>query len=357
MTGQTTSGKGPEGSSLALIRTLGRAVKDRQLRALMSVSRYFLAPVYRSAFLTGATSSGLLRELAERPADLETLARRLDIQDDERRLRVWLDIGVKLGDLTLRGGRYGIGSRYARLLADSENDSVVGALEELTRFHFTVLRDAPEMLRTKRRFSLGDQDGPIIARASMVVRSLVAEAIERTLDPRAQLRLLEIGCGSGIHVRHAATYNPHLSAVAVDFQPDVAKLAAANLEQWGLSDRIEVRQGDAFEIDLDETFDFVTMHQNIYYFPVDKRVETLRKVRDLVAPGGRFLLTSACQGGSSSLAVLNMWLEYADFCGPLPEEHETVEQMKKAGFTEVRAFKIVPGEQFLGFVATNPPAA
>ena len=354
MTGQTSSGKGPERSSLAQMRTLARAVKDRQLRLLISVSRVFLSPVYRSAFLTGATSSGLLRELAERPADLATLAARLDLKDEQRRLKVWLDLGVQLGDLKLRGGRYELHSRFAKQLADPANDSVVGALEELTRFHFSVLRDAPEMLHSKRRYSLSDQDGPIIARASMVVRSLVAEAVNRTLDPHAPLRLLEIGCGSGIHVRHAATHNPNLTAVAVDFQDDVAKLAASNLDKWGLSDRIEVRQGDAFKIDLNETFDFVTMHQNIYYFAVDDRVETLKKVRALVKPGGKYLMTSACQGGSPSLAVLNMWLEYADFSGPLPEEHETVDQMRKAGFTDVKAFKIVPGEQFLGFIGTNP---
>ena len=171
------------------------------------------------------------------------------------------------------------------------------------------------------------------------------------------MRLLEIGCGSGLYVRHAALRNPQLTALAIDLQPEVAKLAADNLAEWGLSDRVETRQGDLRDIELDEKFDLVTMHQNIYYFPVAERVTTLERVRAMLAPGGRLLITSSCQGGSPSLEALNMWLVYADFSGPLPEENELVAQMRQAGFSDARVSRIVPGEQFLAFVGTNGRAA
>ncbi|MFD1660505.1 SAM-dependent methyltransferase [Streptomyces caeni] len=344
-------------SSPGPFRTLLTALRSRQIRALMSLSRAFVAPVNRSAFLTGAASSGLLRELAAQPADLASLARRLGLEDEADRLRVWLDIGVKLGDLSCRQEKYALRSRHAKALADPGNDAVVGALEEVTRFHFTVLRDAPDMLRGRRRYSLGDQDGTVIARSSMIVKPFVEAAVDRVLTRQGQVRLLEIGCGSGLYVRHAARRNPQLTGVAVDLQPEVAALAARNLADWGLSERVETRAGDALKIGFDETFDLVTMHQNIYYFPVAERVEALRAVRSLVAPGGRLLITSSCQGGSASLEALNLWLTYADFGGPLPEENALVEQMAQAGFSEARSFRVVPGEQFIAFTGVNGRAS
>lgn len=346
----------PVASSPGRFRVLIRALRSPRIRALMSLSRSFVAPVNRAAFLTGAAAGGLLRELAAQPADLPTLARRLDLEDEHERLRVWLDIGVTLGDLACRQGRYSLRSRQARALADPGNDAVVGALEEVTRFHFSVLRDAPRMLREGRRYHLGDQDGTVIARSSMIVQPFVEAAVERVLPTQGPLRLLEIGCGSGLYVRHAARLNPELTGVAVDLQPEVAKLAAANLADWGLSDRIETRAGDALDLEYGETFDLVTMHQNIYYFPTAERSAALRKVRSLLAPGGRLLITSSCRGGSPSLEVLSMWLSYADFGGPLPAEDQLVGQLGEAGFHDARFFRVVPGEQFLAFTGTNPHA-
>lgn len=354
MTAQHPAGKGA-GSAAAQLRTLARVVRDRQIHLLLSLSKNLVTPLYRASFLAAAAGSGLLRELGAQPADLYSVAAHLRVEDTHR-LRVWLDVGVKLGELERRDGRYALKSRLARALARPENDAVAGALEEVVRFHFPVLRDAPEMLREDRHFSLGDQDGEVIARSSLIVRPFIEEALARTLDRDRPLRLLEIGCGSGLYVRHAASLNPRLTAVAVDLQPEVAEQAAANMAAWGLADRVETRQGDLRKLDLDEQFDLVTLHNNIYYFPEADRVEVLKCARHLVAPGGTLLLTTSCQGGSPGLEVLNLWFEYADFGGPLPHEHELVGQLEEAGFSDVSAARIIPGEQFRAFTGTHAHA-
>jgi SAM-dependent methyltransferase len=335
-----------------------RIVTDPRTPLLLALSTLVVTPLYRASFLASAAGSGVLQCLAVRPCDLDSLAEYLEVPDDRRRLRAWLDIGVRLGEFDMREGCYRLKSTTAKLLAQVGNDAVAATLEEIMRFHVPVLLDAPRMLRAGRGFSLDDQDGPVIARSSLALQGFVQEAIGKTLERDRPVRLLEIGCGTGTYVRHAAELNPRLTALAVDLQKDVAVQAADNMARWGLTDRVETRQGDLRELELQPQFDLVTLHNNIYYFPQSERVEVLERARSFLAPGGRLLLTSSCQGGGNlSLDVLNLWFEYADFGGPLPQEDELTAQLEKAGFVDVRATQIIPTQPFRAFVGTNAPAA
>jgi 4-hydroxy-2,2'-bipyrrole-5-carbaldehyde O-methyltransferase len=332
--------------------TLARMATSPQLPLLLVLSRRFAMPVYRASFLAAASGSGVLRWLAVRPCDLESIALKLGVSD-RRRLRTWLDSGVRLGDLGKRDGCYRLRSRAAKALAARRNDATAAALEEVLRYHVPALLDGPAMYRDQRRFQLTDQDGTVIARSTQVVRPLVEQAISAVLDRDSAVRLLELGCGSGVYVRHAARLNPHLTAVAVDMQADVVVQAEKNIAEWGLTDRVEVRHGDLLRLAAQPQFDLVTLHNNIYYFADDARVDALRQARSLLAPGGRLLLTTACRGGHVGLDMLNLWLENADFGGGLPRERDLLDQLREAGFADVRCWRVVPGEQFRAFVGTN----
>ncbi|MFG2681640.1 methyltransferase [Streptomyces sp. NPDC048392] len=340
------------------LRTVTKVLGNPHMPLLLALSKGFVEPVYRAAFLASAASSGVLGALAVRPCDLESLAERLGVAEEDRpRLREWLDMGIRLGDLGRREGCYKLRSLPAKALAQAGNDAIAAALEEVLRFHVPALLNGPRMLREGRRFALDDQDGLVIARSTRVVRPLVEEAIDRTLDRDTPVRLLEVGCGSGAYVRYAAALNPRLSALAVDLQQDVADSAAANMAEWGLTDRVETRRADLRTLDAQPQFDLVTLHNNIYYFPEDERVAALRRAHDLLAPGGRLLLTTSCKGGNIGLEALNLWFTYADFGGPLPRADELVDQLRQAGFGDVQATRIVPGEQFHAFTGTSKRVA
>lgn len=335
------------------IMTLGKIVKDRQVPLLLKLTRNFVTPMYRASFLAAASGSGVLACLAVRPCDLDTLAARVGVTGDKRLLKAWLDLGVRLGDIGWDDTCYRLRSRTAKALAQPRNDAIVAALEEVVRFHLPLLSNAPGMVRDGRRLSLSDQDGSVIARSTRVVQPFVEEAIAHTLTRTLPVRLLEIGCGSGTYVRYAANLNPRLTALAVDMQQEVADEAAKNMAEWGLADRVETRQGDLFDLDLEPQFDLVTLHNNIYYLPESKRVAALAHARSLLAPGGRLLLTTSCPGGSPGIEVLNLWFEYADFGGSLPHEPELTAQLEEAGFSDIEVRRLIPGEQFRAFVGTN----
>ncbi|RKS79660.1 methyltransferase family protein [Actinomadura pelletieri DSM 43383] len=335
------------------VATLAKLARSRQVPLLASLARGLVTPVYRASFLAAAAGNGVLQRLAVRPCDLDTLANALDVREDRDVLRAWLDIGVRLGELGFDDGCYKLRGRAAKALGRSRNDAIAAALEEVTRFHLPVLLEAPAIARGGKRLTLRDQDGAVIARSTQVVRPFVEEAVDLVVERHEPRRLLEVGCGSGVYARHAALLNPRLTALAIDLQDDVAAEAAANMAAWGLADRVDVRRADVRDLDMEPVFDLVTMHNNIYYFPTDERVKVLERVRSLLAPGGRLLLTTPCRGGPVGMEVLDLWFSCADFGGPLPDAAELVDQLQSAGFTSVRERRLIPGGEFRAFVGTH----
>ncbi|MFJ2664220.1 methyltransferase domain-containing protein [Nocardia fluminea] len=321
---------------------------------MLSLARRFVTPLYRASFLVAALESGVLRQLADGARDLDDLADGLGIAGDRQLLRAWLDLGVRFGELRFADDRYRLGSRRAKALAEPRNDSVAAALEEVVRFHVPALLTAPAMVRSGARLTMAEQDGSIIARSSRIVQPFLEEAVDRVVPRLGPVRLLEIGCGSGVYVRYAASLNPELTAVAVDYQAEVAAEAAADMARWGLRDRVQVIQADARDLAFADLFDLATMHNDIYYFERHERTALLAHVRSMLKPGGRLLLTTACKGGNLGTEVLGLWFEFADFGGPLPDSAELAQQLMDAGFTDVEVRRLIPGEQFCSFVGRNP---
>ena len=230
-------------------------------------------PVYRSAWLSTAGQEGLLALLGSEARDLAQIAAAQCIgPSGQEALASWLQVGVALGEIALDGGRYSLSSMVARRMALEDHDAV-------------------------RCF----------------------------VPPTGAVALLEIGCGTGTHLRFAASCNPALTALGLELQPHVASMARRNVEAWGLAARVRVEAGDVRERPARATWDLATLHQNIYYFPVDTRVALLRQVRSSLKPGGRLLLlTTRCRGGSALTGLLDLWGAATEGAGRLPLVGELV---------------------------------
>jgi 4-hydroxy-2,2'-bipyrrole-5-carbaldehyde O-methyltransferase len=332
------------------LATLKALLVSGRLRLLFDVQR-LLGPTYRLAFLSAAATEGLLARLREGPIPAQTLLAEFARDPVVRQgLAAWLAVGVRLGELSLDERGYGLRGRLARRLAEPDHDAIAALVEEAASLHFSMLRELPARAREARPMTLADQHGRLIARSSRVLEPIVGEAVDEVIPANGEVRLLEIGCGSGIYMRWAAARNPQLSALGLELQPEVAEAARKNLRVWGLERRAIVEAGDVRHRRAEPAFDLATLHNNIYYFPVAERVSLLRHVRGFLRPGGHLLVTTGCQGGSLALEVLNLWAASTADCGPLPEADELVAQMKEAGFTEIRAKRLVPGESFFAFV-------
>jgi ubiquinone/menaquinone biosynthesis C-methylase UbiE len=117
-----------------------------------------------------------------------------------------------------------------------------------------------------------------------VFRPFAQELLDRTALS-ANARLLDVACGTGIVARLAQqTLSEHGRVVGVDASPAMLGVARS------VAPTIDWRQGDATRLPLadDETFDVVTCHQGLQFFP--DKPSAMREVRRVLAPGGRLAI-------------------------------------------------------------------
>ena len=327
-----------------------RLWRQGQLSALLGATAEFKS-FYKLTYLAAAGEAGLLTRLASGPATLNSLAEFYKVNARGRdALEAWLQFGVRLKLLTLGSRGYSLRA-FAKKLARPENDPVLAVVEEVVDLHHKLITATIPKLRTGDLWSLNDQNGELIARSSRILEAFQVEIITSTFPEKGALRLLEIGCGSGVYLRHAAERNPSLTALGLELQPDVAEVARINIREWGLEGRIKIEDGDFRARVPGELFDIATLYNNIYYFPVEERVELLRQVGGFLKPGGFLVVTTCCQGGSLGAEALNLWGAATSGAGRLPAEDELIRQLRDAGYSTVKSTNLLPGDRFVGFQA------
>ena len=310
-----------------------------------------LKAFYRLTYLAAAGEAGLLERLAAGPATLDSLAEFCAAAGQGREaLEAWLQMGIRLRLLRLGPAGYRLRGR-ASALARPENDSTLAMVQEVAGLHYKLISATLPKLRSGELWSLADQDGELIARSSRVLEAFQAEVIRHTFPKNGALRLLEIGCGSGVYLRYAAMRNPSLTALGMELQPAVAEMARTNLRSWGLEGRIKVEDGDFRAKSYGEEFDIATLYNNIYYFPVEDRVALFERIVSFLRPGGFLLLTTCCQGGSLGVEALNLWGAATNGAGRLPAEEELVNQLRQAGYSTIKIRNLIPGDRFVSFQA------
>lgn len=327
-----------------------RLLRDGQLTALLGVGTG-LKSFYKLTYLAAAGEAGLLGRLATGPATFDSIAELCAVAGHGREaLEAWLQMGVHLRLLSLGPRGYSLRG-LASALARPENDPTLAMVEEVAGLHHKLISATLPKLRRGELWSLADQDGELIARSSRVLEAFQTEVIRRTFPESGALRLLEIGCGSGVYLRCAAMRNPSLTALGVELQPSVAEMARTNVRSWGLDGRVKVEVGDFRAKATGELFDIATLYNNIYYFPVEERVALFERIGSFLRSGGFLLLTTCCQGGSLATEALNLWGAATKGTGRLPAENELVSKLRQAGYSTVKTKNLLPGDRFVAFQA------
>lgn len=335
------------------LKAIVESIRNKQLFLFLGLSR-MLTPFYRLSYVSSLINYGFLEILAERPVSLDELSQLYGIGNEHRAgLESWLQVGICLKELELQGETYRLKGISAQL-SRAENDAFVAIVQEVTSLHHKLIMETPQKLRKGELWTLDDQDGEVVARSSRVLEPFQREAIEAVFPTRKPAHLLEVGPGSGIYIKYAAIRNPHLTALGLELQPSVVEMARRNMESWQLQDRVKIECGDIREQTFGRQFDIVTLYNNIYYFSVPERGALLEHIRTFLKPGGFLVLTTACQGGQAMTEVLSLWGATTQGCDRLPYPDELVKQMRAAGFVNVRAKNLVPGDSFYMFIGYCP---
>lgn len=123
------------------------------------------------------------------------------------------------------------------------------------------------------------------------------ELISRKLALRPGNRLLDIGCGWGGMVIHAARHHG-VRAVGITVSRPQADLAEKRVAEAGLADQIEIRLQDYRDVD-DGPFDAISSIGMFEHVGRALLATYFDKTRSLLRPGGRLLNHAISQSGPS----------------------------------------------------------
>jgi 4-hydroxy-2,2'-bipyrrole-5-carbaldehyde O-methyltransferase len=308
-------------------------------------------PMVRLHYLAVATELGLLEELRGGPATDAELGARLAV-GNQPLLAAFLRLGQALGELRCRAGRWSLRGRRSTALAAPAADTTRAMVQAAVGYDAAVYAGLAAHLRGAPPGNYLHTTGAVIARASRLVEPVLAPLTRSLVAQRRPRRLLDVGCGTGVYLVHAAAASPTLSGLGIDLDAGVVDLARARLAAAGLAGRLEVRHADVRTAPLPAAwFDLVLLFQNVYYFAADERPDLLRRLRGLLAPGGALVLASLFAGRSLAAAHYDLLYRATAGCGPLPRRQELDRQLRDAGFATTRWVQLLPLTSFHAIVA------
>lgn len=311
----------------------------------------------RVEFLGTAAATGVLAALVE-PRTVDELACDLSTDDggcDPELLRSLLRVGESVGELRAEeDGRWRLAGVRARAMVDPAVDGLAALPEEAVAYGTDVYRQLGDRLAGAPPGNYIEAHGELVARASRVAEPIFGPLLHDLVHTRRPRRVLEIGCGSGVNLRHLADASAAVTGTGLDIDAAVADQARRNLQRWGLDDRFAIRTGDVRRAshDLPGPWDLVLLMQNIYYFAASDRVDVLARARAL-APGGAVVVATAVAGtGDPAAAHLDLVLRSTAGNTGLPTVDELRSDLRAAGFEVTEERRLAPLQPLRAIVAS-----
>jgi 2-polyprenyl-3-methyl-5-hydroxy-6-metoxy-1,4-benzoquinol methylase len=306
----------------------------------------------RLHFLHAALEAGLLEALV-RPASKDELKQRLGVERPEL-LDALLDVGLSLGELSYQNGRYRIKGRRSRAVASREGDALAALVQANVTYYNAAYRELAGRLRGGSQSSSLDEIGALVARVSKLAEPFLRGFVQDLVEGRGAVRILDVGCGAGIHLRSAAEANAQARGIGIDMDAGVVAQALKNIEDWGLGDRFQIMVADIRRppAGLEGPFDLMTLHNVIYYFPQNERRELFESLRAMLSPRGSIALVSSFQsrGRDVVAADLNVVTSSTAGCTPLPDLDDLTRTLEESGYTAIERKRLVPRSAIYGLV-------
>jgi ubiquinone/menaquinone biosynthesis C-methylase UbiE len=152
---------------------------------------------------------------------------------------------------------------------------------------------------------------------------------------KSYMKVVEIGCGTGgTSILHAPRVQ-HI--LATDVSSKMLEFAQQNAKEAGIRN-VEFRQASVDQLELPAQSQDVVLALSILHL-LPNRPEAFKKVHNWLKPGGVFVTSTICLGGSAANSFLvRRAMSLGTWCGFIPEvdtgltRAQLSEEMKQAGF-------------------------
>ncbi len=333
---------------------LWKVVRAGNLPARVRANRDGVAAI-RLHVAGAAVDTGLLDALADGGGTTGELARRLGATDESlfgAFLRVVEAMGLIAGGT--QGGTWRLTARGRAVVDD---DLVRAAYQAFPGFHTALYRDLDPLLRGgPPRRDVAEQ-GELIARISAGMEPVVLDALTRAVAERGPRRVLDIGCGAGRELAAMLAAAPGADGVGIDTDAGVTALADRTLAERGLAGRAQVLHADIREPPsglLAAPFEFALLANVLYYVPMAERVDLLRQVAGLLAPGGVLFVVTTVATPQFFSRHFDLLLRAQQGGMELSTAGVLADQLTEAGFRPQRPRPLAPGAPVITLAAIVP---
>jgi SAM-dependent methyltransferase len=229
----------------------------------------------------------------------EALAKTLEF--DEHYTEVWLRAAYafQLIDWS-EDGRYRMAANMKSLLLDSDDPLFIGGRMQFIAALYEDFKAYPSHLKSGATWLRSYHDPWLLEALKNTSKPDPVMITEHALgqSPGAIERLegggtiVDIGAGGGFAVSHYAARFPGARVIGLEFDGPSVELMRRTLADAGLSDRVEMRQADANELDEEDAWDVVTM--NITLHETGEEPEwrnVLKRIHRALKPGGTVVIS------------------------------------------------------------------
>lgn len=313
--------------------------------------------------LLSAVELGVFDALADGPADLPTLTKKLGLHT--RSARDFLDALTAMKLLKRENGVYANTPETELFLVRARPSYVGGLLEMANARLYASWGNLTEALKTGERQSENKEEGDLFGAlyadpdrlrgflaAMSGVSAGAARAIAEKFSWRDYKTFVDVGAAQGMVPVTLAGAHPHLSGAGFDLAavgPIFSDFVAAN----NLSDRLQFFPGDFFTDPLPKA-DVIVMGHILHDWDLAQKRQLLAKAYEALPDGGALIVYEALIDDDRSenafglLMSLNMLIETAggfDYSGA-----DCQGWMKDAGFAKTRVEHLVgPDSMVIGF--------